>query len=126
MSGRLDVANFLPFAGVLLIFQWRKTFSGVAEEVLDAGDALLIRDSGRTERVPLSSVQRVEFAWKKLTGTGQKVLPVISLVFRGTRKQGREVQFVARTQGAISARAQEESVEALIRDLRKRIEGATS
>lgn len=119
-SGRPDISDYLPFAGLLLMFQWRKTFSDIADEVLIDGDALLIRDRGKLERVPLTSVSRVDFSWRKRHGTSKRILPVISLTLRDTTKLGDEATFVARTDKAISASAQEAAARELVEDLRNR------
>ena len=126
LNGRLDPAGFLPFAGLLILLQWRNTFDDVAEQVLDTGDALLIKHKGKTKRVPVASLDHVEFSWRELSGTSQDVLPLINLAFRDAEGDQKDAAFIARTDGAFSASSQEARAQELVRNLRARVDNAAS
>ena len=124
LNGRFDPAGFLPFAGLLILFQLRSTFDDLAEQVLDTGDALLIKNKGNTKRVLVSRLDHVEFSWRELSGTGQDVLPVVNLAFRDADGVEKDAAFIARTDGAFSASSQEECAKKVVRNLRARVDTA--
>ncbi|MCS4505951.1 hypothetical protein KBTX_00616 [wastewater metagenome] len=125
LAGRFEVAAFLPFAGALLVWQWQSTFTGLVDDVYDAGDALVMRDGRDTERVPLSGLADVDFRWCPLSGSSQRVLPVLHLTLRESCRFGSAVRFIARTaHSGPSAAAQEAAGERMAEDLRRRIDRA--
>lgn len=64
-SGGVPIFIFLmPVAmGVFGFYLFKKLMWPVADEVMDAGDALVVRFGRNEERVPLANIMNVSYAW---------------------------------------------------------------
>ncbi len=87
-SPPLFVLAFLGFMALMGVFIMKKLVWDLADEVLDAGDALVIRRGGEQERVPLSDIINVSYAWAQGP-------PRVTLSLRTAGKFGNEISFAA-------------------------------
>jgi len=79
---------FLGFMALMGVFIMKKLVWDLADEVLDAGDALVVRFGSEEERIPLSEIVNVSYAW--VQGP-----PRVTLTLRTAGKFGNEVSFAA-------------------------------
>jgi hypothetical protein len=65
LSASGDPLTFLIGAVVMAIFGYfimKKLVFGLADEVLDAGDALIVRNGGQEDRISLSDIKNVSYS----------------------------------------------------------------
>ena len=62
MSGQ--VSQYIPAVVMAIFGYWlmKKMVFGLADEVLDAGDALIVRRGGQEERISLSDIKNVSYS----------------------------------------------------------------
>jgi hypothetical protein len=77
-----------------LILQ-KSVLNDVVDEVLDAGDALVIRKGSREERIALANIVSVDYAHLVLRPRGGAP-PTVSLSLRNPSMVGKRVTFYAR------------------------------
>ncbi len=83
---------FLPFGAIFAGFGYvvmRWLILGLADEVWDDGDALVVRDRGREERIPLAEIANVDYA-------GYCNPPRVTLHLRRPSALGGKVAFIPR------------------------------
>jgi hypothetical protein len=92
-------------------FLMRKLVWDLADEVLDAGDSLIVRFGVEEQRIPLASITNVSYAYM--------INPArVTLRLRESCRFGREIAFAAPTSYIPFARSQE------IEDLIERVDAA--
>ena len=69
-------------------FLMKKLLWDLADEVLDAGDALVVRFGRKEERIPLANIMNVSYAWMMSP-------PRVTLLLRTPGLFGKEVSFAA-------------------------------
>lgn len=79
---------FLGFMALMGVFIMKKMVWDLADEVLDAGDALVVRFGGEEERIPLSGIVNVSYAWLQSPNR-------VTLTLRTAGKFGSEISFAA-------------------------------
>jgi hypothetical protein len=88
--GPIEPAMFLPLIVVPIVgFVLYKIFHDLADEVWDAGDALVVKADSRQVRIPLSEIINVSYC-------AMMNPPKVTLVLRNPTLFGREVSFVVK------------------------------
>jgi hypothetical protein len=73
---------------IMLFIFWFKVSGDLADEVLDAGNALVVRRGGQEERIELSDIKKIKYdPWMQL--------PVVTMSLRRDTAFGNRVTFFA-------------------------------
>ena len=107
--GTIPLAAFLPFILVmgLVAFVLWKLFSGLADQVWDDGDALVVEIGGEMLRVPLADIVNVNYS--SMTNP-----PRATLRLRNATPAGREIVFIPKRPFSINPFARNPIMEDLI------------
>jgi hypothetical protein len=113
--GHFSIFFFLPpaFMAAIGYFIFKKLIFDLADEVTDAGDALIVRFGSEQQRIPLSEIMNISYSY--MTNP-----PRVTLTLRTPSQFGKEVSFSPPTRFVPFAKSP------IVADLIERVDAARS
>lgn len=123
--GQFHFAAFATFVGMLLPYQYMRTFEHCVDEVSDAERGLMLREGNDRRFVPFEDIETVTYERQKLWGSSKAMWPFIWLTLRADSAPSGWVAFVMRTSWKrLSAESQDEAGREMAGELQRRADAA--